>query len=52
MRKCRPTRTVAPIALALTIAAEPGVDERAPIVKAVDDGFVVVWQTPGASGDR
>ncbi len=36
-------------ALALTIAADPGVDERAPIVKAVDDGFVVVWQTPGAS---
>ena len=40
-------------ALALTIAAEPGVDERAPIVKAVDDGFVVALaDARRVGGDR
>jgi hypothetical protein len=34
---------------AIAIAAERGVDERAPIVEALTDGFAVAWQTPGAS---
>lgn len=33
----------------LTVAAAPGVDETAPLVATVGDGFAVAWQEPGAT---
>jgi len=37
-------------AAAFTIAADPLIEETAPIVKAVKGGFAVAWQTPGDAG--
>lgn len=37
-----------PAAATFAVAADPAAKETAPIVTAVDGGFAVAWQTPGA----
>ncbi len=38
-----------PAGTVLTVAAAPGVNETAPLVATVGDGFAVAWQEPGAT---
>ncbi len=38
-----------PAEVVLSVAATPGVNETAPLVEAVHDGFAVAWQAPGAT---
>ena len=38
-----------PAEIVLSVAATPGVNETAPLVEAMHDGFAVAWQAPGAT---